>query len=120
MKKRIGSKLFDTESSEFVADVGVGNLYRKQTRERGWFLVAGNDIEPLEEPQARALLGEHRYIEKPVDEKRIMIAVDRKTHAVIHDLAKKDCISMPDAVRNIVNDYVRRQEVFEKHKNSKS
>ena len=104
MKKRIGTKLYDTETSEFVADVGIGDLYRKQTRERGWFLRIGDDIEPVDEKQARALLGEHVYIEKPVDEKRIMVAVDRETHAKIQSLAKKDGVSIPEEVRKIVSE----------------
>ena len=106
MRKRIGTKIYDTETSEYVSDVGVGDLYRKQTREREWFLVIGKSIEPLDEKQARALLGETAYKEKPVDERRIMVAVDRKTHATISWLAKKDNFSITEEVRKIVSEYL--------------
>lgn len=103
MKKRIGSRLYDTDKSELVADVGVGILYRKRTREREWFMLIGDIIEPLEGAEAFALLGKTAYREKPVDEKRIMIGVDRQTHAKISQLAKKDNLSIAEEVRRIVS-----------------
>ena len=101
MRKRIGTKLYDTESSEHVANVGIGHLYRKLTRDREWFLVIGDDIEPLEDPQARSLLGDTTYIEKPVDQKRIMIGVDRDTHARIAAAAKKKGCTISDLIRQL-------------------
>jgi len=103
MKKRIGSKLYDTETSELIADVGGSDLYRKRTREREWFLVmGGGHIEPLDDAQARALLGESSYIEKPPESKRIMIGVDRQTHAKIAKMAKRDKMSITEEVRWMV------------------
>ena len=99
MKKRIGSKLYDTESSEFIADVGVGSLYRKRTREREWFLLIGENIEPIDDKQARALLGENTYTEKPVESKRIMIGVDRITHSKIARSAKKEGLPISEFVK---------------------
>ena len=101
MKKRIGSKLYDTETSELIADVGVGILYRKRTREREWFLLVGNYIEPVEDAQARALLGETAYIEKPTESKRIMIGVDRKTHEKIAKCAKKEGLPISEFVKKM-------------------
>ena len=99
MKKRIGSKLYDTETSELIADVGVGILYRKKTREREWFLQIGQYIEPLEDAQARALLGENVYHEKPPESNRIMIGVDRETHAKISRAAKKKGVPISEFMR---------------------
>ena len=101
MKKRIGSKLYDTETSELIADVGVGILYRKKTREREWFLQIGQCIEPVEEEQARALLGENAYHEKPPESKRIMIGVDRQTHAKIARAAKKEGLPISEFMKKI-------------------
>jgi len=99
MKKRIGSKFYDTDSSELVADVGVGILYRKKTREREWFLQIGQHIEPVEDEQARALLGENVYHEKPPESKRIMIGVDRATHEKIARAAKKKDMAISEFMR---------------------
>lgn len=101
MKKRIGTKLYDTDSSELVADVGVGILYRKKTREREWFLQIGQYIEPVEDERARALFGENVYHEKPPESKRIMIGVDRQTHAKIARAAKKEDLPISEFVKKM-------------------
>ena len=56
MKKRIGSKLYDTETSELVAETGLGKLYQKRTRAREWFLLIDGRIEPLTDQEAAALI----------------------------------------------------------------
>ena len=99
MKKRIGTKIYDTDSSELIADVGVGILYRKRTRFREWFLVVGKFIEPIEDAQARALLGKSAYHEKPPESKRIMIGVDRQTHAKIAQAAKKEGLPISEFMK---------------------
>lgn len=103
MKKRIGSKLYNTETSEYIADVGGGDLYRKRTREREWFLVMGGDhIEPVDDAQARALLGESSYREKPRESKRINISVDLQTHAKIARMAKRDKMGIAEEIKWMV------------------
>lgn len=94
MKKRIGTKLYDTETSEKVADVGVGILYRKRTRKREWFLLIGDHIEPVDDKQARALLGEDVKVEKKPDTDSIMIRVDLETHNRIASRAEKEKLSI--------------------------
>ena len=102
MKKRIGSKLYNTETSEKIADVGIGILYRKKTREREWFLLIGNYIEPMTDAEARAALGENAYHEKPPESKRIMIAVDRQTHAKIAKMAKMEGLPISEFMKKLV------------------
>ena len=104
MKKRIGSKLYDTDSSELVADVGVGILYRKKTRERSWFLLIGKHIKPVDDEQAKELLGNNVYHEKPHETNRIMIGVDRQTHARIAKAAKKEGLPISEFMRKIARD----------------
>ena len=94
MKKRIGTKLYDTDTSEKVADVGVGILYRKRTRKREWFLLIGDYIEPIDDKQAKALLGDDVRIEKKPDTDSIMIRVDRVTHEKIAARAEKEGLSI--------------------------
>lgn len=99
MKKRIGTKLYDTETSEKVADVGVGILYRKRTRKREMFLLIGDAIEPLDDKQARALLGEDVRVEKNPDTDSVMIRVDRATHNRIADRAEKEGLPISKFVK---------------------
>lgn len=99
MKKRIGSKLYDTETSEHISWTEIGDLFRKKTREREWFLVCGEDILPLKDKEARALLGENVYHEKPPKSVRIMIGVDRVTHEKIARAAKKKDMAISEFMR---------------------
>ena len=93
MKKRIGTKLYDTDTSEMVADVGVGILYRKRTRKREWFLLIGDFIEPVDDRQARALLGEDVRIPKDEEPVTTTIRVDSETHRKIE--ARADAEGLP-------------------------
>lgn len=90
MKKRIGTKLYDTDTSEKVADVGVGILYRKRTRKREWFLLIGDNIKPLDDKQARAILGDDVRIERKPDTDSTWIRVDRATHEIISTHADQE------------------------------
>lgn len=103
MKKRIGSKLYDTESSELVGDVGSGVLYRKRTREREWFMVREDRIIPLEDHEAAALIGDR---DPEPENKRIMIGIDRETHAVIAAAAKKKGITIAEEIRQLVRNMI--------------
>ena len=106
MKKRIGSKLYDTEKSELIAETVMGDVYRKRTREREWFLVSGDHVIPLTDAEARAMLGENAYPERKIDTDSIMIRVDRETHAVIARKAKADGLSITAEMRQIVKNMV--------------
>ena len=105
MKKRIGSKLYDTETSERIADVGVGILYRKKTRARDWFLLIGKNVEPLVDEQAKALLGESSYlINKIPPPTAYMIRVDRETHKKISQKAKEAELPVTQYMRKIADE----------------
>ena len=101
MKKRIGSKLYDTDSAELITEAGVGTVYRKRTRGREWFLVIGKIIEPLTDDEARAIIGETAYRERQPDPESWMIRVDRETHERIADEASKTGRSMTEIVRRL-------------------
>ena len=80
MKKRIGSREYDTESAELIAEAGVGTVYRKRTRGREWFLVIGDRIEPLTDDEARSIIGETVYRERQPDPESWFVRVDKETH----------------------------------------
>lgn len=102
MRKRLGTKLYDTDTSELMADTVFGQLYRKKTREREWFLVSENVLEPMTEAEAKAMLGEsYRPVKEP-DTHWIMIRVDRETHKKIATEAKKRGVSIAQLMKTIV------------------
>lgn len=101
MKKRIGTKLYDTEKSEHISWTEMGDLFRKRTRDREWFLVCGEDILPLKDKEARALLGENVYHEKPPKSVRIMVGIDRETHDKIAKAAKKKGVPISEIIRDL-------------------
>ena len=102
MKKRIGTKIYDTETSEVVSVSPLGTLYRKRTRAREWFLQNGETIVPMTDREARAMLGESAYREREPDTNSIMVRVDRDTHRIIADEAKRRGISMTEAIRALI------------------
>ena len=105
MKKRIGSKLYDTESSELIGPVFGGDLYRKRTRFHEYFLLSQTDtgpvILPLEDKEARALLGEDVTIDHTPEPLEGRVRIDLDTHARIAAAAKREGVSMAEIVRRL-------------------
>ena len=103
MKKRIGSKLYDTEKSEAVFVSPLGTLYRKRTRAREWFLCDEKYIfTPLTNEDAERLIGE--LPDNVPESATIMVRVDRETHNIIAEEAKRRGVSMTEALRSIVTE----------------
>ena len=104
MKKRIGSKLYDTDTAELINESIFGKIYRKRTRGREWFMVYNDPekIEPLKDAEAHAMLGENTYHEKTPDYNYTYIRVDRDSHAIISKLASRENVSITEEVRRIV------------------
>ena len=61
MKKRIGSKLYDTDKSKFICESAYGKVYRKITGEGGYFAYdeEKSTIIPLEYETARDIVKEN-------------------------------------------------------------
>ena len=106
MKKRIGTKLYDTESAELIAGTIFGDVYRKRTRDREWFVVNGGHIIPMPDAEARSMLGENAYTEKEPDTNSIMVRVDRETHARIAAEAKARGIPIGEVIRRMAENLV--------------
>jgi len=98
MKQRIGSRIYDTETSEKICSVGEGILFRKKTRGREWFiLMDGGTILPLEE--WNPLIPED--LRSKPDPAEYRVRLDRSTYDQINAAAVRDNISMAEVVRRL-------------------
>jgi len=107
MKKRIGSKLYDTETSEHLCAIDGGQLYQKRTRDREYFAAMDDGtIRPLDvyDPMDMLLMetGKDISFDDPGPSTgSVMIRVDRQTHAKISGIAKRRGISIGEAVKQM-------------------
>lgn len=110
MKKRIGSKLYDTDKSELVCGIDGGLLYRKRTRDREWFAVMDDGtIRPLDvyDPLDVLLMETGRaYVPEEEPPASTMIRVDRETHELIAAEAKRRGVSISEMVRLMTRELV--------------
>ena len=109
MKKRIGSKIYDTNTAEYLCEIDGGKLYQKRTRDREYFAVFDDGtIRPLDvyDPLDMILM-ETGKIPPKQESDHVMVRVDRETHDVIASEAKRNEISMTEAIRKIVFDNVK-------------
>lgn len=106
MKKRIGTKIYDTETSELISKTPFREFYRKKTRGREWFMVLnGKRIVPITEEQAITYVGKdvvERQREYPEDA-TIMLRVDIPTHHKIERLARKEKLSITKFMRKLAD-----------------
>lgn len=63
MKKRIGTKIYDTEKSTAVMKIGKETLYKKRTSEEFFLYGEERGFTPLEESSVIGLIGNERYKE---------------------------------------------------------
>lgn len=105
MRKRIGSKLYDTATSELLCSIEGGQLYQKRTRDREYFAVMDDGtIRPLDvyNPLDVLLMETGKLPpETEPESSTTMIRVDRETHAKIAGKAKADGISITEEVRRM-------------------
>lgn len=111
MKKRIGTRDYDTDKSELICDIEGGKLYRKCSRGREWFAVFDNyAIRPLNEDNSRdkelIKIG-MQYVNESIPEKTT-IWVDRETHSKLAYTAKRKGISISELVKNIVESVIQK------------
>lgn len=108
MKKRIGSKIYDTNTAEYLCSIDGGKLYQKRTREREYFAVFDDGtIRPLDvyDPLDMILMETGRIPERQQSD-HVMVRVDRETHSIIAGLAKADGLSITEEMRKIVKNMV--------------
>ena len=110
MKKRIGTKVYDTETAEAVCTIDGGQLYRKRTRDREWFAVMDNGtVRPLDvyDPYDMLLMETGHVPADPEPETAsTMSRVDRETHARIAAAAKRNGVSITEMVRRLAESVI--------------
>lgn len=75
MKKRIGTRIYDTETAELIHEGSGFQIYRKRTRGRECFEVNRFGIWPICDPDIEAL-----YC-KPTEPKTYFVRLDHDSHA---------------------------------------
>lgn len=105
MKKRIGTKLYDTDSAELLRKVEGGQLYRKRTRDREYFVVMDDGtIRPLDinDPFDVLLVNVELKMQLPQSD-HVMVRVDRESHDRIAARARGEGVSITEEIRRIVS-----------------
>lgn len=107
MKKRIGTKLYDTDTSEMICEVEGGKLYRKCSRDRSWFLLTNDGmIRPLTEADRDLIRIGEDHIGEVTKPASTTIWVDRDTHSKLAAAAKQMGCSISEVVRKLVRHLV--------------
>lgn len=107
MRKRIGSRIYDTESSELVCSIEGGQLYQKRSRGREWFAVMDDGtVRPLDvyDPLDRLLMETGKLPEdltKP-EPAEYRVRVDPETYEIISKAAESEGVPMSQIVRRAV------------------
>lgn len=107
MRKRIGSKLYDTDSAELICSIEGGQLFRKRTRDREWFAVFDDGtIRPLDvyNPLDVLLMETGKVVPDVVkpEPQEYRIRVDHDTYKRIADAAALEGVPMSQIVRKLV------------------
>lgn len=107
VKKRIGSKLYDTNTSECLCTIDGGILFQKRTRDREYFAVMDDGtIRPLDvyNPMDMLLMETGKL---PVDlmkaePKEYRVRLDAETYDLVSEAAESEGVSMAQIVRRAV------------------
>ena len=104
MKKRIGSKLYDTDTTPHIAVNNNGDvLYQKQTREREVFIVRGDEIIPLTLAEAFDLFPGAVIAAQPTGTSGYQVRVDKDTHAKLREMADERKTTISNIVKELVS-----------------
>ena len=95
MKKRIGTRIYDTETADLIHEAGGVRVYRKQTRGRECFAEIGGELHPLTETEAS------QYC-RPAEPKTYFVRLDHDSHAKLAEIAKSEHCTMSEAARKII------------------
>ena len=107
MKKRIGSRLYDTDTSELMCSIEGGQLYQKRSRGREWFAVMNDGtIRPLDiyNPEDRLLMETGKLpadLTKP-EPAEYRVRLDSETYDLVVGAAESEGVSMAQIVRRAV------------------
>lgn len=107
MKVRIGSRNYNTETSELVCPIDGGQLYRKRTRDREWFAVFDDgSVRPLDvyNPIDMLLMetGKLPADLTKAEPKEYRVRLDAETYEMLSDAAESEGVSMAQIVKRAV------------------
>ena len=107
MKKRIGSRIYDTDTSELVCSIEGGQLYQKRSRGREWFAVMNDGtIRPLDvyNPMDMLLMetGKLPADLTKAEPKEYRVRLDAETYDLVSEAAESEGVSMSQIVRRAV------------------
>lgn len=115
MKKRIGTKIYDTETSECCKVTENGRLFRKRTRDKEYFFAYSNgDIVPLTDEDIRDLeanlvtaqLGDLFASQKATGSSGYQVRVDKQTHDKLRKASKEQGVTISTVVKELVADHL--------------
>lgn len=102
MKKRIGSRIYDTNTAERICSIEGGSLYQKRTRNREWFAVYDDGtIRPLDpyDPSDQYLMETGKPAALQPEPAEYRIKLDADTWHTIKDTALRTNTTMAEVVR---------------------
>ena len=107
IKKRIGSKLYDTNTSECLCTIDGGILFQKRTRDREYFAVMDDGtIRPLDvyNPMDMLLMetGKLPADLTKAEPKEYRVRLDAETYDLVSEAAESEGVSMSQIVRRAV------------------
>lgn len=111
MKKRIGSKIYNTETAKLIAYTDDLMIYQKQGYPFDLYKIDDmdnitdlslSDFKDICKDPAIRILSEIRTA--PADRSFLSITLDRETHARIKQAAEAKNISMADYIRQKIDD----------------
>lgn len=94
MKKRIATKIYNTDTADYICEKNGTILYQKRTRERGLFIVDGDEIKPVTKEQALEIFPDAEIFPRAAENLTYTIRVDKQTYKTILEEAEKRGSSM--------------------------
>ena len=95
MRKRIGTRIYDTETAELIYENGGQRVYRKRTRGRECFMTDGSELFPLTAEESAVFC-------EPTEAKTYFVRLDRESHTRLAELAKAEDCTMSEAVKKLI------------------
>jgi hypothetical protein len=95
MRKRIGTRIYDTETADLIHEAGGVRVYRKQTRGRECFMTDGSELFPLTAEESAVFC-------EPAEAKTYFVRLDHDSHARLTQIAKSEHCTMSEAVKKLI------------------
>lgn len=104
MRKRISTKVYDTDTADIISKKEGLYLYQKRSRERGLFIVNGDKIIPVSRDLAMAMFPDAEISPRSVGSSGYRICVDQKTYDKLLNTAQRRNTTMSNIVAMLVEE----------------